>query len=525
MDQLVTNLLTNWGFFQYIDVFAENRIDTTALTLLTEGDVANLVPVLGDRVKLLAQLTLWKADNECSNINRLSTEKISIEGSGTDPGSPQSFLTNISSFIRDNFVESPLQQAAAGSLEEQNLLSPQHEIPPTHPTPPTPILEQDDAAHVRNVLLSSLQGRIILSSEAAKTGLLHQRQRKEIVKLLINHEFERNPQVHITFARFQTLARGIAQLFNCESPVLYYTAYISAQQGKPKRNPSGSLYNYYLRQRRNLISKQAVEPFRKRKGTSSSTTSENSGTENRKEAPIDLSTLGAGESERVEESILFCQTAVEGATPWEEVERHWGCTTRARLAKLYHNPGNLHDYIEEFPILKGPSGYRLLALDYQRIFPDKDEALLRESLESVSTKILQKAATKCTTTKDEFLKENIQTCLSSVDEVNIESKLNTSLLLLPYIFNTGTTTKKKGIKVSRAEVRANFILHVSNIADLDATLEDKRRQLESWNLTFQPLVVVVGESLSSLVECLVIVERRLIIHLKLYMPLLQNIPL
>ncbi|XP_073953989.1 uncharacterized protein isoform X1 [Choristoneura fumiferana] len=62
-DQYTVDLLSKWGCTDLIDTFRDARIDAVALGLLKENDISS-IPLIGDRVKFQANLSMWKADNQ-----------------------------------------------------------------------------------------------------------------------------------------------------------------------------------------------------------------------------------------------------------------------------------------------------------------------------------------------------------------------------------------------------------------------------------------------------------------------------
>lgn len=67
--------------------------------------------------------------------------------------------------------------------------------------------------------------------------------------------------------------------------------------------------------------------------------------------------------------------------------------------------------------------------------------------------------------------------------------------------------KGKGIKkTSKTVIRDNFILRVPYIAELEACLADQKETLKAWKLSFLPIVVYIGESVTSIEKAFVIIE-------------------
>lgn len=55
-------------YLHWFSHHSDAKIDAVALGLLKENDVASLIPLIGDRVKFQANLSLWKNDNQSLNV-------------------------------------------------------------------------------------------------------------------------------------------------------------------------------------------------------------------------------------------------------------------------------------------------------------------------------------------------------------------------------------------------------------------------------------------------------------------------
>ncbi|KAF5286258.1 hypothetical protein FQR65_LT12742 [Abscondita terminalis] len=83
------------------------------------------------------------------------------------------------------------------------------------------------------------------------------------------------------------------------------------------------------------------------------------------------------------------------------------------------------------------------------------------------------------------------------------------LLLLPYIL-AAPTGRKVGGKLwrpSRVEVRDAFITHVPSDAEIIPTIEGRKNKYTSLGRTFQPLIIIVGSDLTTIVKSIVVVDN------------------
>ncbi|CAG9818753.1 unnamed protein product [Phaedon cochleariae] len=83
------------------------------------------------------------------------------------------------------------------------------------------------------------------------------------------------------------------------------------------------------------------------------------------------------------------------------------------------------------------------------------------------------------------------------------------LLLLPYFLSVPPAIKKQGKqtwKPSRSEVRDAFITQVPTEADILRTLEARKNKYKGLGRSFQPLIVIVGQTLEEANRFHVIVD-------------------
>ncbi|XP_025413806.1 uncharacterized protein LOC112685948 [Sipha flava] len=59
-DADIADMLKAWGLEQYIDVFQNEGIDITCLNILTEDMMKELVPKIGHRAKIKANVDEWR---------------------------------------------------------------------------------------------------------------------------------------------------------------------------------------------------------------------------------------------------------------------------------------------------------------------------------------------------------------------------------------------------------------------------------------------------------------------------------
>lgn len=99
-----------------------------------------------------------------------------------------------------------------------------------------------------------------------------------------------------------------------------------------------------------------------------------------------------------------------------EITKFWAITTKYRIQKLYNEKGTLQDYLNEYQVLKGPNGYKLLIADFERIYPGTGPDILRSSLQNVGSQIIDKGKALQASTKDQLLKLALTELISYIDD-------------------------------------------------------------------------------------------------------------
>ncbi|KAL4721063.1 hypothetical protein ACJJTC_013652 [Scirpophaga incertulas] len=62
MDQYTSDLLCKWGLIEYVNIFADARIDITTLQLIGDTEITALISTIGDRLRLKSNLEIWKKE-------------------------------------------------------------------------------------------------------------------------------------------------------------------------------------------------------------------------------------------------------------------------------------------------------------------------------------------------------------------------------------------------------------------------------------------------------------------------------
>lgn len=241
-----------------------------------------------------------------------------------------------------------------------------------------------------------------------------------------------------------------------------------------------------------------------------------------------------GETAVVEEQLQVLENIHVGDTSWSIIEGHWKDTTKARLRYLYYEDGTVHDYLKRFQILQNPKGYLLLVNDFNRIYPNQINNLIK--IRDCTKKIIELATIKASTTKDVLIKTLINNYIETINgeiyfkiylialkleycliikfsfvDNDIDSEVNAAFLLLPFIVKY-TPSRKSGKSVWRAsktETRDGFITQVPTEADVLTTIEERKVKLSKFKESLQPFIIFTGESLRNIQTVCIVCEDTL----------------
>ncbi|XP_055920443.1 uncharacterized protein LOC129952043 isoform X1 [Eupeodes corollae] len=162
----------------------------------------------------------------------------------------------------------------------------------------------------------------------------------------------------------------------------------------------------------------------------------------------------------------------------------------------------IDNYLKEFPALKKPTGYLLLLKDFEFLYPENYNGFI-ESFATYKTQIFQLAAKR--TGRDKCVQNLLSLEKTSEDSSNLGALLSIPSLLSVNTFKLKGATKKVW-RPSKAEVREAFITHVKTDAEICEAVSARKHRLEEYNLTLQPFIIAVGESLNSVKSYFVIVN-------------------
>ncbi|XP_036145488.1 uncharacterized protein LOC118647973 [Monomorium pharaonis] len=231
MDDKTCDLLREWGFEDYIDIFKANEIDYTALKIMKPSDFQTIIPKIGPRIKFCDKLDHYKADlltqqlissQASSLINDISTENDSLNP-------PIVISDNNDVYDTDNTVikETVLNVITLneeGGEQTEEIHSTTNVI--------TQLCDTDlDAKAAKTVLNSTCSYK---QKDAA---------RSKLCLAIIKNELKENENKRVSHRRWQELALQIQDAIPGEIQETYYIPY--KKHSDKKVNAKGKLYDKY----------------------------------------------------------------------------------------------------------------------------------------------------------------------------------------------------------------------------------------------------------------------------------------
>ncbi|KAK3915211.1 Spore wall protein 3 [Frankliniella fusca] len=284
---------------------------------------------------------------------------------------------------------------------------------------------------------------------------------------------------------FELLSKKIEEAFPGELASIYYLAPFSEGQSQTiSKAKLPTRYRNVLKKERELAGGGSARPSTSRQRQNFSN-------------PYDNVTAVVITSD-IREAYLWLENNLV-LDDWPLLKAKWRLSAPLRLRNLFNDKSDspIFNYIQKWPCLKHPSGYTLLELDFDVIYPDKEVSLF-EKWDVFVSKILALASKGL---HDSVAKD----CLALAKNVTHPgSKGVLALNILPAL--CPPTTKIKGAKAAEqrrllvSNSRAGLMLHVTDTANISRGLRERRESLIANDKKSQPFLVFVGPKLSNIKE-------------------------
>ncbi|KAK3907375.1 Activator of stress genes 1 [Frankliniella fusca] len=483
-NKTIGQLLKEWDVGETtIAAFEANEISVPDLVLLTDDDLKDLVPLIGPRNKIKRELSKMKTNG--NKVLELSKDQEDISNEIVQEAQDNNSEIQSTPTVILNSETSVNEQRA----EKQSTTSNVNDKPSQKKSKTSSSYSYD-----LNAVLEAAggAGELILKSYKSQ-GALNDSNRSSLARIIINSETAGDFKKHVTTDRASFIATKIVETFPSELVSTWYrTEYRS--DGKSKIVKGRLMRRFYSQ--RKAFKKLGV------------LTNKDSDTEEEENLDEDLTGDPDDETANsVNESYIWLTNG--NISPWTRVLSAWKDTSKKRLKEL-QTPVALEEsgeglqgkrnhlkpkkvkttyakvtsYTEKFPQIVEPEGWSLLEIDF--------ECLQKSSILKMDT-----AYEKL----EKFVLHKLQKLDSDTlfDDFHLKPQSVRSafiFLSLSQLFPVSTvaTHQKKSWRPSRQEMRDSFLLQVNSYGDLKTQLEIRQKKLQQFNVTAQPLAVIIKET-------------------------------
>ncbi|XP_062539150.1 uncharacterized protein LOC134207445 [Armigeres subalbatus] len=177
---------------------------------------------------------------------------------------------------------------------------------------------------------------------------------------------------------------------------------------------------------------------------------------------------------------------------WEAVKKRWTATSAIRLYEIgKQKQSSFQCILEEYPVLRSCDGYQLVKIDFCQKYPAKSDLLFNRFLDfrtRAQVVFCSEASPQCKPLCD-FLQENLTD----------DSRDCITTLLIFYIWPSTFMRLPNGTKwkPSHREVAESSIIFLKSLIDFETELSRLSNQNRKRGLPDYPVIVVVGEGITS----------------------------
>ncbi|XP_046403289.1 uncharacterized protein LOC124168928 [Ischnura elegans] len=490
MESELHTLFKCWGFPELAELFIDNGIDIGILKICQYEQIEILLSDLnlGQKIIFKRNFEAWKGYIPIviySEVASQVDEPDIIEAShnSVSPGSPVNrplpgeFNATSSGAITPQSCATPVLPEGGGtsvieSRRDRSLFVKEARA-------------INCATSLRALLHSNALIGQCITTFYGRNCFLDKSTRKKLAKLIITSELSECITKRIDTTRFLNLAEWIIDVFPSEKKEIWFTPFKSIQ-GKRKVPARGKLVDLYHNIRRNLIKSQIIGK------RSSKAIAERAG--NSSEGDVD------------EEMILKLDWLKKTGKPFGTALQYWKDTFLLRRRNFMELSSSIHDYFEEFGLLKSNCGFKLLSLDFDELYPDH-----KDNLFSFWPALKEKI---CNLFQNKLENNKSLKGVSQVLEIDVTAEgddLSTvqvvrALALLLAVCKP-IKGKKQTWKPSKQDAVNGVVTNVLSPADLKNSVLKKIAECEKYGLSFQPSFYTITDRALNSCSCYVVINN------------------
>lgn len=327
MDLQVQNWLKEANLQHFHDKFVDEGIDASVLAMLTDEQLKELIPKLGDRVRLKAVI-----NSHAGTLNSIGKTVSTADTIIIDPQVTADLSQVEGSYEFANFNELETKLLSVPSTSSN---IPSSNVQPSPNAKRIKLTKSFGNLSLEEFLQSEFVGRTIIATYQ-RNGKILPTERRKLVHLIIDGLMER--QLSVSRDILSEVADEIIDIFPTESKNVYFFCFYNGK----RRISSGKLVDRYRNQRHYLRKNALIpEPI-----------------VNSIKAPVVV-------TEPVKNKVLFLQHSIE---PWDKVCKYWKETVAVREDQRLAEE-SAYSFLEKWPALKHNLGYVLVSTSSKVILP------------------------------------------------------------------------------------------------------------------------------------------------------------
>ncbi|KAM7350821.1 uncharacterized protein ACRADG_009264 isoform 2-T2 [Cochliomyia hominivorax] len=439
-DTRLDELLKSFNLIEVKPYLTEAEISFESLKYLSKEDIKEAIPPIGLRACFREKLFKWR-----KNVYNIDNDTPSAE---LIANKVIAWLQNHSNIKTAKFTPATMATTSlsvTNSGENCKLSKSLHLI-----------LEQ------------SLKGKTLLNFIKNNCNLTDSL-RADLINIILEDIFYHDLKLAPKDIPF--VVNEILEIFPNEIREYYFV------QRKGKTNPSGKLWDKYVNQRAKRA-RFLIKPKEHMEMLDSRSQDE--------------------EIAKFDESVLLSikSSLANDVSNWDDVKDKWERTFKLRQKQLKSSE-EIYRFLSEWPLYSNVKCVELINIDFELLHPNKSK-LLFDKWKVFTEKILHYYSLHI---KDKKSKEILINSWNISDKYSLDYIY--TILLNAIIIPTARFSDESGKnskKVSIPDANDSFVIHLLTIDNYEIILGQQKEKYYNKNLTIQPFLIVVGQSIYTLEE-------------------------